>query len=89
LKIFEEKLLNLVDRKEAELNGRVTAALEQDVRVKWKTKFELQWTKFKSVEKQRCVDRLCIFFHCQLPLQTPLPHPSTIFRQQPAGDPME
>jgi len=48
------------------LNGRVAAAIEQDGRVKWRREFELQWTKFKCVEKQRWIDRLRIFFHCQL-----------------------
>ena len=40
--------------------------LEQPDRAKWKTDFEQQWMKFKSAEKQRWIERLRTFFHCQL-----------------------
>lgn len=62
---FEAKFKLLVDEKEVDLNSKVNQLLEQPARAKWKADFQLQWSKFKSVEKQRWIDRLLTFFLCQ------------------------
>ena len=57
---------NLVCEEEHKLEDMVKEALEQPGRSKWKADFEHQWMKFRSVEKQRWVERLRSFFQCQL-----------------------
>ena len=60
------KLGNLVEGKETKLDHDVKEALEQPGRSNWKSDFDNRWTVFKSTEKQRWLDRLRTFFHCQL-----------------------
>ena len=59
---FEAKFKLLVDEKEVDLNFKVDQLLEQPARAKWNADFQLQWSKFKSVEKQRWIDRLLTYF---------------------------